>query len=297
LLALAADVLVGDPPDSLHPVAWFGRVAGIVESRAPAKRAGRLVYGFMAALVLPALYATLFRPRSVGGVPGLRAALSVLALKSTFAIRGLLLASRRVREALEAGDIEAARCALSALVSRDAGDLEREGIVSATIESLAVNTVDSFLAPWLFYMLFGVEGALAFRGVNTLDAMWGYRTAEYEDLGKDAALLDDALAYAPATLAARLIICAGALVGRPPESGFRVLRRDGGATASPNAGRPMSAMAGILGTRLSKEGEYVLGNAGRPLEPELIREAERIVRVTAALGAGISALLLARQGR
>jgi len=294
--AVLLDLAGGDPPNRYHPVAWFGRLVRVWEARVPGSAKARQVYGGLGAVVLPGVYAgaALIVLRLPGGP---RQASEIVLLKSTFALRGLLTAAEAVGSALDADDLPAARESLRALVSREVGGLDRRLVASAAVESLAENVVDSFLAPWLFYAAAGLPGAMAYRALNTLDSMWGYRDQEYEQLGKTAARLDDITNYVPATLAARLILQAGRLLGFEAAQGGRVLTRDGGKTASPNAGRPMSAMAGVLGLRLEKPGAYVLGDAVHDLDTQRIREAQQVVAVTAALGLGIAVCIASILGR
>lgn len=299
LAAVFLDAAGGEPPNSLHPVAWFGRWASRWEALAPADKRARLVVGAAGAVLLPFLYAwTAAAPaRRATGLLGLLSEAALL--KSTFALRGLLAAGGEVARRLEAEDLPGARAALRALVSRDAAGLDRRLVASAAVESLAENVVDSFLAPWLYYAVGGLEAALAYRALNTLDSMWGYRDARYEELGKAAARLDDVANYLPATLAARLLIAAGGLLGLAAGEGRRLLARDGARTASPNAGRVMSVMAGLLCTRLEKPGAYVLGGGPAAAGPDAgsIREAQRVVVATAALGLALALGLAALLGR
>jgi adenosylcobinamide-phosphate synthase len=137
--------------------------------------------------------------------------------------------------------------------------------------------------------LVGVPGAVAYRAINTLDAMIGYR-GEYEALGKTAARLDDLANLIPARLTALLLLLAGFLRGDPVSEGWRILRRDGGKTPSPNGGRPMAALAGLLGVRLEKPGAYVLGDPVNPLTPATVRKAWRLIVLVGWLTAGLAVL-------
>jgi adenosylcobinamide-phosphate synthase len=180
--------------------------------------------------------------------------------------------------------------ALASLCSRDPAALDAGQLAAAATESLAENASDSFVAPLFYYALLGVPGAIGYRAVNTLDAMIGYR-GRYEYLGKAAARLDDVLNWIPARITAALLVVAGALTGRDAAGGWRVLRRDGGRTASPNAGRPMAAMAGLLGVALDKPGHYRLGDGPAPTAAA-IAAAWRVVTVAAALAAAAALLTL-----
>jgi adenosylcobinamide-phosphate synthase len=143
------------------------------------------------------------------------------------------------------------------------------------------------VAPLLYFALFGVPGALAYRAINTLDAMIGYH-GHFEYLGRAAAKLDDLANLIPARLSALLIIAAAALSGAAAGDAARIALRDHARTESPNAGWPMAAMAGALGVRLEKLGHYRLGEATRDCGAETIRSAIGIARWTAALAAGLA---------
>src|SRR5262249_46813113 len=155
-------------------------------------------------------------------------------------------AALRVVKPLDADNLDEARVALRSLCSRDPSELSREELLAATIESLAENASDSFVAPLFYFALFGIPGAIAYRAINTLDAMIGYR-GKSEALGKFAARLDDVANFIPARLTALLFLALGWLLGSDAARGWRILRRDGANTPSPNGGRPMATMAGLLG--------------------------------------------------
>jgi adenosylcobinamide-phosphate synthase len=273
LLALALDVLFGEPPEAFHPVVWMGRGLAWLETHAPRSDtsgtrsgwagAARLGYGAISVIGWVAGWAC---------VAGLFERLTpwplqALVLKPTFAGRALLEAAARVEANLGANELASAREGLVALVSRPTSTLSHGLVAAAAIESLAENLVDSWLAPLLAYAFFGLPGAYLYRAANTADAMWGYRTPRYARLGKTAARLDDLLTFWPARVGALLLV----LAGPRPGQALQVWRRDGHRTLSPNAGQPMSAMAGQLGVRLEKPGAYVL-NAPAP-EPSSVHIA------------------------
>ncbi len=293
LLAVAIDGLLGEPPNAWHPVAGFGRFMQTLERRAPRDDPyAEFLYGAgvvaagIALAAAPALWLErVCRARPHRGWMFLAAAL----LKTTFAWRALIQAGETVRRDLEAGRIDAARFDLQALVSRDTSQLDTPLLAAAAIESLAENASDAFVAPLFYYHLFGLPSACVYRAVNTVDAMIGYR-GRYEFLGKVAARLDDVLNFIPARLTALFIVAAAWIIGARPDRAWETLRRDRRRTASPNAGHPMSAMAGALGVRLEKVGHYCLNETGRAPCPDDIRRAARIVSL--ALGLATAASLL-----
>ncbi len=295
-LALLLDWLLGEPPNALHPVVWLGRLISTLEQHAPhASPQRELVYGTgmlvvsagiaaMPALVLERQHTSPKRHLIATG--GLRLAEAVL-LKTTFSWRTLHQAGERVRRPLEQGDLEGARAGLRWLVSRDVTHLDASLVAAAAIESLAENASDSVVAPLVAYTLFGLPGACVYRAVNTLDAMVGYR-GQYEYLGKVPARIDDLLNIVPARLTGLLLIASARLCAENARQAWHTLLHDSQRTASPNAGYPMSAIAGALDVRLEKVGHYCLNASGRATTPDDLRRAGRVVLVALALAAGIA---------
>lgn len=285
LLAVAWDLVLGEPPPALHPVVWMGKAMSLLETWAPEDRAGAVVYGAVVTLLVTVVFGggafvvlSLLRSVSLVGYVLVGAYL----LKSSFSLRELYRAGDRMRKSLSQGTLVSAREEVRALVSRDAGFLDEPHLVSATVESLSENITDSLVAPLLFFLVLGVPGAMAYRAVNTLDAMIGYR-GRYEYLGKVAARLDDLLNYIPARMAA-LAVVAGAFAARQDgRAAWRIMRRDGGRTESPNAGWTMAAAAGALGLQLEKIGHYRLGDGISALSRDKIGAMLSVLGWTAAV--------------
>jgi adenosylcobinamide-phosphate synthase len=295
-LAVLWDLAFAEPPTALHPVVWIGRLVSLLERRAPRDRpAAELAYGALTvalALGAAAGLAGLVERRLARAPLPLRLVGAALALKPSFALRALFDAGEAVRRPLAGGDLGAARRALRGLVSRETAELSAELVAAAAVESLAENASDSAVAPCLYYLVGGLPAAYAYRAANTLDAMIGYR-GRYEWLGKPAARLDDLLNLVPARLTALFI----ALGSPRPGRALSVLRRDHARTASPNAGWPMSAMAGALGVRLEKVGHYRLGDPLRPIEPSDIARAAGTIRRGLRLGAAVAVAAAVLSGR
>jgi adenosylcobinamide-phosphate synthase len=300
LLAFGLDVL-GEPPAAWHPVVWFGKLIRRLERAAPQGRLLQLLYGVVMlvlaapAAFLPAAIVHLLAKRvraeaiqrgcTYSGLI-LYALIEGMGLKPFFALRMLADAGRSVRLALEQGDLPAARHALQSLVSRERSELTAELAGAAAIESLAENLSDSIVAPLLYYTLFGLPGAAAYRLFNTFDSMVGYH-GQYEYLGKAAARLDDVVNALPARLTALLIIALTPLFGDNRLKAWQVWLRDARRTASPNAGHPMAAAAGALGLQLEKVGHYRLGDNDKAITASSVRQAEQMV-----WGIGCVAVLL-----
>ncbi len=291
LLAAAFDVTVGEPPAAVHPVVWMGRLVGALERRRPrGQPRAELAYG--------ALIVVLTAGAAFAGGAVIRIGLARLpwwaslviggwVLKNTFSLRGLVGAGRDVQRAL-ARDVAAARVRLAALVSR-APDLEPPLIVSAAVESLAENLTDSVVSPLLYYALFGLPGALAYRAINTMDAMLGYRD-EREYVGKVAARSDDVANWVPTRLAALLLVAVAGLKGRAGAAWW-ALRTQHLPQHGPNKTLAIATMAGALNVQLEKPGVYALGRAGRPLTADVIDDAVLLVWVAGGVAiAGAAAL-------
>lgn len=287
-LAFAIDLLLGDPPNRFHPVAWMGNV--IAQARRFSPQRGnikRFIYGglFLAIGVTTVGLIGWAIDRGGAKMPvAVAVVVQALVLKSTFSVRSLSRAARAVAEPLHRDDLAAARYQVSYhLVSRDVSQLDAAELSAATIESIAENTSDSVVAPLFFFAVAGLPGALVYRFVNTCDAMWGYRTPELEWLGKTSARLDDLLNLVPARLTAMVMVVFGGFYHRRLAAAFRIWFRDRALTASPNAGHPMSAAAGVLGVALEKKGHYLLGSGLRLPDVNDIDRAVHLLWVTAVV--------------
>ncbi len=295
-LAVALDLLLGDPPSRYHPVAWIGRLIALgrrLSARVP--RELLVLYGVLLITVVTIISVT--AALAVQAVAGrLPWPLDLVAqawlLKCSFSIRGLVTAVWRVRDGLEARDLEAARAAVGRdLVSRPVDDLDEAATASAAVESLAENLTDSWVAPLCFYLVAGAPGVWAYRAVNTADAMIGYREGTLEQLGGASARLDDLLNLVPSRLAALAVVAGARIGGESGPRAWAVWRRDGGVTSSPNAGQTMAAMAGALGVTLEKRGHYRLGD-GPPPDVAVLDRAVGVFSAAAAVTLAAALVLL-----
>jgi len=281
-LALAIDLVFGEPPRIIHPVVWMGKVTSFLKKGNTGQSpVAQFLYGLGIVLVTVGLFAVpaylmLLYLRSLSFVAYV--IVGAVLLKSTFSVRELRRAALGVKELLLEDKLDEARFELRSLVSRDTRGLPKPLLVSAAVESVAENTSDSFIAPLFYFLLFGVPGAIAYRVVNTLDAMVGYR-GEYEYLGKFASRLDDILNFIPARLTALLLIMATFLSRRNGQMSWRVALREHAKTESPNAGWSMAAVAGALNMQLEKVGHYKLGKVNAPPVPETIDNSLKLAQI------------------
>ncbi|HET9060537.1 MAG TPA: adenosylcobinamide-phosphate synthase CbiB [Acidimicrobiales bacterium] len=274
------DLILGEPPDQVHPLRAFGALMTRLESFL--YRRSRLAGSLYAAA---GVAAGVLAGRSIGST----------ALASYVAIGGQSLAgaAQAVEHALDVGDLDAARQAARWLVGRDVAGLDETELSRAAVESVAENTVDAVVAPLLYSALWGACGALGYRAVNTLDAMVGYRNERYQQFGWASARLDDLANLVPARATALLI-----MLLQPKTAGtiWRTVRRDAPGHPSPNAGVAESAFAAALGVRLGGANSYggkvelrALMGDGRPPRPADVGRAVALSRRVGIAAAVISA--------
>lgn len=252
--ALLADAALGEPPARLHPTVWMGHAAAAFDrlGHRARSRNGRRLAGLAAALAVPAascaLTAALLRP-----IPRpLRFPAEAAVVSLALSMRALAAGALAVEAALERGDLASARARAGEIVGRDTGHLSEGELARAAVESVAENASDGVVAPMLFAALWGAPGAMAYRAVNTLDSMLGYRRGVYEDLGIAPARLDDLANLVPARLTA---LAVAATSGHPLRT-LRAVRRYGALHPSPNAGRAEAAFAGALHISLGGDSYY-----------------------------------------
>jgi adenosylcobinamide-phosphate synthase len=299
--ALLVDTLLGEPPEGFHPTVWMGRTISACEGpmlrlKSPGNRriAGALLAGVLPASVFLSCRALLdATPR------GVRPALEVALLSTALSMRGLATAARDVQRELDAGRLEGARLGVGRFVGRDTAGLSKPDVCRAAVESVAENTSDGVVGPMLYGLLLGAPGALAYKAINTVDSMVGYKNARYGDLGWAGARLDDLANLLPA----RLTVLAVALASPAPARVLRSARRYGPLTASPNAGRVEAAFAGALGVRLGGTNTYggaenrgpILGDGDPPSADDIGRSVALMRRLCVMLT--LAALLVERVRR
>lgn len=292
------DAVFGDPAWLPHPVVWMGRCISALEKRLraflPKTPRGELLGGGIVAAVLP--LATLAVTGTICALAARLHPLAGLAVQlfwcaQALAARGLVQESRNVYKELAKGDLPAARRAVARIVGRDTENLTAEGVTKAAVETVAENASDGVIAP-LFYMLIGgAPLALTYKAINTMDSMLGYKNKKYLYFGRCAAKLDDAANWLPSRLAALFWVAAAALTGSSAKGAWRIWRRDRHNHASPNSAQTESACAGALGVQLAGPAYYfgayydkpTIGDALRPIEPEDILRADRMMYTESVL--------------
>ena len=296
------DTLFGDPPWLPHPVVLMGKAISALEkrlrARLPQTPQGELLGGAVVAFTLPVGTFLLTSLVCLGAAklsPWLGLTVQMFWCGQALAAKGLAQESTNVYRALIKPDLPAARKAVSRIVGRDTQNLTLEGVTKAAVETVAENASDGVIAPLLYMLLGGAPLALTYKAINTMDSMLGYKNEKYLYFGRAAAKLDDAANYLPSRLAGLLWCAAAALTGNSPKGAWRIWRRDRRSHASPNSARTESACAGALGVQLAGPayyfGEYyakpTIGDPLRPIEPEDIRRANRMMYAESVLALAV----------
>ena len=296
IFALLIDFTLGDPKNKFHPTAWMGSLLAkltpfMQNSSSNLEKLG----GFFLIVVVSSIVISLLIILDLGinliTIDYLSFLTSVIIsgilLKTTFAIKGMEKHALEVVDSLEQKNIESARDKLSKIVKRNTSNLDKNHVYSGIVESISENTVDGITGPLFYFGIFGLPGAFLYRLVNTADSMVGYKTNIFKNIGWFAANCDKILNYLPARITAILMIFSAMILGNNWKSSFRIMRRDGRNTDSPNAGYPMAAVAGALETKFEKLNHYSLGDGDVLLSKEHVLSAISLMKVTSILFCGI----------
>jgi adenosylcobinamide-phosphate synthase len=216
----------------------------------------------------------------------------------SLALNQLIREGRQLARLISRGDLTAARENLARLVSRRTDQLDVEGISRGAVETMAENFSDGVIAPLFYFLLLGPGGAVAYKTINTLDSMIGYRDERYREFGRAAARLDDLVNWIPARVAGLLMVLAAPLAGHSAPRALAIWRRDGANHESPNAGIGKAVVAGALGLRLGGPALYADGLRDRPfigdvanlLDARSIRATARLLLAASFLGAALALL-------
>ncbi len=296
--AFLLDAVFGDPVWLYHPIRVIGKWISLMEKCLrrcfPVNQRGERLAGIFLVIlvVLPSYFLTAGILCLAGKLhPGLAFALEVFWMYQILAMKCLKEEALKVYDALAHHDIALARQRLSWLVGRDTENLSEEEIVKATVETVAENTTDGVTAPMIFMAIGGAPLGFAYKAVNTLDSMVGYRNEKYRYFGTASARMDDAVNFIPARLSGILMVFASVFCRYDTAGAWRCFIRDRNRHLSPNSAQTESACAGALGIQLGGTHDYfgkpvekpTLGDEKRKAEPEDIRRANRLLIVTSIL--------------
>ena len=295
-IAILIDLKFGDPSSKYHPTAWIGgliaKLTELAKNENPTleKLGGVMIVCISSSIVL---FLIVFFAYSIYLTSEVWISIifsivigSVL-MKTTFAIRGMEQHAKTVLNSLNDENLASARANLSMIVKRDTSKLDKNHVISGVLESISENTVDGITGPMFYFALFGLPGAFLYRVVNTADSMIGYKSKMFKNIGWFAASCDTILNYIPSRLTGCLMVIASAILKSNWRESYKIMIRDSKNTDSPNAGYPMAALAGALGTKFEKINHYELGDGEKTLSHDHVYSALSLMKLTSILFFGI----------
>ena len=299
MFALALDFLFGDPKNRYHPTVWMGKLIGksvpYAKSKNPItdKINGIILLVLVITMisVLIALFSYSLKYLENLGSNGLYKILIMgasiilvgILLKTTIAIKGMEEHASQIMDSLSKNDLNGARARLSMIVKRDTKNLDKQHVISATLESISENIVDGITGPLFYFSIFGLIGAFVYRSVNTADSMIGYKTEIFKNMGWFAANCDKILNFLPSRLTSLVMVFSCIVLKEDWRHSIHIMKRDGSKTESPNAGYPMATLAGALGIKFEKMEHYVLGDGNSEMTEGHFKSAISIMKVTTIL--------------
>ncbi len=299
VFALALDFIFGDPRNRYHPTVWIGKLIGkfvpCAKSINPIteKINGTILLVLIVSLVsfLTISFSSSLRYMENFDLNGLYKILFIgtsiilvgILLKTTIAIKGMEDHASKIMDSISKNDLGSARVKLSMIVKRDTKNLDKQHIISATLESISENIVDGITGPLFYFSIFGLVGAFVYRTVNTADSMIGYKTEIFRNIGWFAANCDKTLNFLPSRLTSLVMILSCIILKKDWKHSIHIMKRDGSKTESPNAGYPMATLAGALGIKFEKVEHYVLGDGNSEINERHFRSAISIMKMTTIL--------------
>ena len=298
-IAYVLDLIFGDPQNVVHPVQVIGKIISAGEKVLLRKK-----YKFLAGAVLNIFtvsitYTLMYLISKSVKISVFFMIIEIYLMYTIFSINSLAREGNRVYRILKEGDIEKARKDLSYLVSRDTETMDEKMIIRSTMETISENTVDGIVAPMFYMFLGGMPLAMAYKAINTLDSMVGYKNEKYMDFGKFSAKVDDVANFIPARITGILIVLASMILGYDYKNSLKIFIRDRKNHSSPNSAHSEASVAGALGVQFGGKVSYfgkeidkpTIGDKTKEFELEDIRKNIRIMYVTSFLSLVIFSLI------
>ena len=290
-IAYVLDLIFGDPQNVVHPVQVIGKIISAGEKVLLRKK-----YKFLAGAVLNIFtvsitYTLMYLISKSVKISVFFMIIEIYLMYTIFSINSLAREGNRVYRILKEGDIEKARKDLSYLVSRDTETMDEKMIIRSTMETISENTVDGIVAPMFYMFLGGMPLAMAYKAINTLDSMVGYKNEKYMEFGKFSAKVDDVANFIPARITGILIVLASMILGYDYKNSLKIFLRDRKNHSSPNSAHSEASVAGALGVQFGGKVSYfgkeidkpTIGDKTKEFELEDIRKNIRIMYVTSFL--------------
>ena len=298
-IAYVLDLIFGDPQNVVHPVQVIGKIISAGEKVLLRKK-----YKFLAGAVLNIFtvsitYTSMYLISKSVKISVFFMIIEIYLMYTIFSINSLAREGNRVYRILKEGDIERARKDLSYLVSRDTEMMDEKMIIRSTMETISENTVDGIVAPMFYMFLGGMPLAMAYKAINTLDSMVGYKNEKYMEFGKFSAKVDDVANFIPARITGILIVLASMILGYDYKNSLKIFIRDRKNHSSPNSAHSEASVAGALGVQFGGKVSYfgketdkpTIGDKTKEFELKDIRKNIRIMYVTSFLSLVIFSLI------
>ena len=296
-IAYVLDLIFGDPQNIIHPVQVIGKMISsgeksLLEKKYKSDRKYKFFAGMILNITVISLtYGITYLIRRTSENSIILTVAEIYLMYTVFSINSLAREGNRVYNILKEGNIERARKDLSYLVSRDTGTMDEKMIIRSTMETISENTVDGIVAPMFYMFLGGLPLSMAYKAINTLDSMVGYKNEKYIDFGKFSAKLDDVANFIPARITGIFIILASMILGYNGKEAWRIFFRDRKNHSSPNSAHSEASVAGALGVqfggRVSYFGKEVdkptIGDKKKEFEIEDIKKNIKIMYATSFL--------------
>ena len=272
------DLIIGDPNNPFHPVRGIGYVASKFERifryifKKYLKFAGLMTWIVTVILTFLITFGIVNVAKKFNIYFGI--ILEGILIYFCIASKGLVVEGYKVIKFLIHDDLDGARKQLSFIVGRDTANLSKCGIIKAVVETIAENMADGIIAPLFYAGIFGAPLAFAYKAVNTLDSMFGYKNDKYMDFGYFPAKLDDVFNYIPARLTGLLIVLASTFLGYDYKNSFKIYKRDRYNHTSPNSAHPEAAIAGALGVQLGGANYYFGKLVEKPTIGDKLKEIQ-----------------------
>ncbi|MCL6472071.1 MAG: adenosylcobinamide-phosphate synthase CbiB [Firmicutes bacterium] len=296
-LAYLVDLAFGEPKRIPHPISLIGRLISYLERLVFEDKMGwiqKRCIGAAVVLLVVAIsasttWAIVYLAHSINEWIGF--VVSVLLISTTIATKGLMDSAKDIASSLGRRSLAEARRKVSQIVGRDTENMKRKDIVRATIESVAENSVDGVIAPIIYAVIGGAPLAMAYKAINTLDSMIGYKNERYRDFGWAAAKLDDIANYIPARVSVLILAISALICRKDAWKALKIAIRDGRNHESPNSGWPEAAVAGAVGVKLGGKNYYAgvarktgpIGDGKGPMTGRNINEVVWLVFVASAM--------------
>lgn len=303
IIGYILDMVIGDPNNPLHPVRGIGYVASKFENifrsilKENLKLAGLVVWIFTVGLTFMVTFVIVKWARFLNIYFGI--VLEGFLIYFCISSKGLVVEGYRVIKFLLKDDLEGARKQLSYIVGRDTMSLSKEGVIRAVVETIAENMADGIIAPLFYAGIFGAPLAFAYKAVNTLDSMFGYKNDKYIEFGYFPAKLDDVFNYIPARITGLIIILSSLILRYDYKNSLKIFKRDRYNHTSPNSAHPEAAMAGALGVQLGGANYYfeklvekpTIGDKTKEIEISDVNKTAKVLYLSSFMGLLIALII------